>query len=292
MTAPFLPLRCRSLLYTPGDRGDRIEKAWKEGLADVVVADLEDAVAPDRKAEARRQTVAALRAVPQSRSARGVRINAWPGRLAEEDLAAVLPAAPDLIVLPKAQDPEAVAALARRLAEAESSLGLPAGRLRLIPILETPLGVLRAHAVAAASPRVAAVCFGAEDLAAEAGMRRSRGNAEVAVARAMALLGIAAAGVPALDMITADFRDVERCREEAKEARGLGYSGKMCIHPAQVAAVHDAFRPSPEEVVWARKVMEAVSAAGVGHGGVVVVDGKMVDVPVIKQAERILRDAA
>ncbi|HEX2065245.1 MAG TPA: aldolase/citrate lyase family protein [Candidatus Thermoplasmatota archaeon] len=159
--------------------------------------------------------------------------------------------------------------------------------LRLVPILETALGVLNARDVAQV-PGIAAVCFGAEDLAADAGLRRTPTNLEVLAARQMVVLACAAAGVPAIDMVTADFRDLERTALEAAEARSFGFAGKMCIHPAQAVAIHEAFRPTADEVAWARRVRAAVEAGGIAEGGVVVVDGRMVDVPVVRQAERIL----
>jgi citrate lyase subunit beta / citryl-CoA lyase len=282
--------RMRSVLFTPGDRGDRLRKAWSAGAADVAVADLEDAVALTAKAAARAEVAAALRDTP-SRSLRAVRINPWPGALAEADLEAVVPARPEAILLPKSEAPEAVAAADTRIGELERRHGLPAGHVRMVVVAETAAGVLRARELALASPRCIAVAFGAEDLAADAGIRRTPTNAEVATARSLVVLGAAAAGVAAIDMITADPRDLERTALEAAEARGLGFSGKMCIHPAQVVAVHEAFRPTPGELAWARQVVAAVEAAGVEEGGVVVVEGRMVDVPFIRQARRILAGA-
>ncbi|MEA3166228.1 MAG: citrate lyase subunit beta / citryl-CoA lyase [Thermoplasmata archaeon] len=285
--------RLRSVLYTPGDRGDRLEKALRDGAADLILADLEDAVAPERKAEARRQVAAAFLSVPAGAKGtlRGVRINAWPGQLANDDLAAVMALRPDVLAVPKCEDAKAMAALAAQLDSRERGLGLAHGSTRLLVILETAAGILAARELAAASPRVIAVAFGAEDLAADAGLRRSASNAEVAVPRALVALAAAAAKVPAIDMITADPKDVERTRREALEARALGFQGKMCIHPAQVAAVHEAFRPTSEEVAAARRVVDAVAKAGIAAGGVVVVDGRMVDVPFVEQANRTLRDA-
>ncbi|MFA5944686.1 MAG: CoA ester lyase [Candidatus Thermoplasmatota archaeon] len=296
MTPPPEPAttrpRLRSVLYTPGDRGDRLEKALREASADLVLADLEDAVAPDRKVEARRQVAAAFAAVPVGgKGLRGVRINAWPGQLANDDLAAVMPLRPDVLAVPKCEDPKAVAALAAHLDAMERGLGIPLRSTRLLVILETAAGVLAARELAAASPRVLAIAFGAEDLAADAGLRRSASNAEVAVPRALVALAAAAAKVAAVDMITADPKDTERTRREASEARSLGYSGKMCIHPAQVVAVHESFRPSSGDIAAARRIVDAAAQAGIAAGGVVVVDGKMVDVPFIEQARRTIRDA-
>lgn len=269
--------RWRSVLFTPATRIDRVEKAWASGAADVVVADLEDAVPPDGKAAARRGVAALLAGIDAPACRTAVRINAVPGAWADDDIEAVAEHPPDLVVVPKAEDSATVGALAARL---------PDG-VGLMLILETARGVLAAQALASVE-RVEAVALGAEDLAADAGMRRSAENAEVAVPRSLVALAAAAEGVAAIDMITADFRDVERTAREAREALGLGYAGKMCLHPAQVEAVHEAFTPTADEVDWARKVVDAVDAAGAGEGGVVVVEGRMVDVPLVRQARAIL----
>ncbi|HUR61701.1 MAG TPA: CoA ester lyase [Candidatus Thermoplasmatota archaeon] len=278
------PKRLRSLLYTPGDRGDRLQRAWRDGLADIVCADLEDAVPPARKQEARATVRDALLVVADSPARRAVRTSPWGTQECLADLAAVLVGAPDLVVLPKVAAAQEVRDAQRHIAHLarEGRQPVPA----LLPILETAAGVLAAREVAQV-PGIAAVCFGAEDLAADVGLRRTPGNLEVLAARQMVVLACAAAGVPAIDMITADFRDLERTAIEAVEARTFGFSGKMCIHPAQVVAIHEAFRPTAEEAAWARKVLAAVDASGIGKGGVIVVDGHMVDVPVIRQCERI-----
>lgn len=282
--------RRRSVLFTPGTHPDRLRKAWMAPAADVVVADLEDGVAPDAKDEARNAVTNLLQDVEEAPAERAVRINAWPSHVAERDLEAVLAGRPDLIVVPKCSNPDTVAALDVRLAELEEGHGLDPGSTRLLLILESAAGVLSARDLAQASTRVAAIAFGAEDLAADAGMRRTPENTEVATARSLVALGAAAAGVQAIDMITADYQDLDRTGREATEARGLGFAGKMVIHPGQVDPVHAAFAPSKEEVAWADKVLAAVEAEGVGEGGVVVVDGKMVDRPLIEQARRIRRD--
>jgi citrate lyase subunit beta/citryl-CoA lyase len=281
--SPSRPERIRSLLYTPADRPDRYGKAWADGIADAVCADLEDAVAPASKAAARKSVVEALRS-PGGRCLRAVRVNPIGSREHEADLKAVLAAGPDLLVVPKVESAEALRELAARV-EREAL-----GPTRLVAILETARGVVAAREICAAAP-LAAVCFGAEDLAAEVGMRKGPDSAEVAMARQWVVLCAAAAGVPALDMITADYKDAARTEREARDARALGYAGKMCVHPAQVAIVHDAFRPTRDEVAWAEKVMAEVDRKGLARGGVASVDGRMVDVPVIRQARRILADA-
>ncbi|MCA1819956.1 MAG: CoA ester lyase, partial [Halobacteriales archaeon] len=265
------------------DRGDRLQRSWREGLADIACADLEDAVPPARKAEARKTTLEALLVVDKSPALRAVRVGPWGTQECIADLDAVLEGRPDLVVLPKVASAQQAKDAQQHLARLGRDRKVPVPPL--IAILETAAGVLAAREVAAV-PGLAAVCFGAEDLAADAGLRRTPSNLEVLAARQMVVLACAAAGIPALDMITADFRDLERTAREAVESRSFGFAGKMCIHPAQVVAIHEAFRPTPQEAAWARRVLAAVEASGIAQGGVVVVDGQMVDVPVIRQAER------
>jgi citrate lyase subunit beta/citryl-CoA lyase len=284
-------MRMRSVLFTPGDRADRFTKALTEGKADVVVADLEDAVAPENKAAARRQVAAALESTKNAKSARAVRINPWQSSHAKADLEAIMAGKPDLLAVAKVESPEEVRELDAALAKLEVHHHIPPDSTRLMLHLETGAGVWNAREIALASPRVLALAFGAEDLAADVGLRRSKGNSEVAVARALVPIAAAAAKVVSIDMITADYEDLERCATEAVEARALGYVGKMCIHPMQVPAIHEGFRPTPGEIAWAKKVQAAVEKAGVGEGGVVVVDGRMIDVPLIRQARRIMDDA-
>jgi citrate lyase subunit beta/citryl-CoA lyase len=286
-------MRFRSVLFTPGTRPDRIEKAVRGRAADIVVADLEDGVAPRDKIEARIAVRNALLTTrdPSLDVVRAVRINAWPSALAEEDLDVVLTAAPALLVVPKAEDPMAIQVLDARIAEAEEAAGIEAGDIGLLLIVETAAGVLCVRELASCCDRVRAIAIGAEDLAADAGMRRTRDNQEVLAARQSVVLAARAAGVDPIDMITADLGDLERCAAEAREARSFGFSGKMCIHPAQVQAVHAAFRPTADEWAWAERVVAAARHAGAEAGGVVVVDGRMVDVPLVRQAHRILQDA-
>lgn len=279
------PLRLRSLLYTPADRPERYTKAWREGLADAVCADLEDAVAPAGKDKARQTLVQALRETPTSRALRAVRVNAFGSPHHEADVANALAAGCDLLVVPKCEDPEPLARLAARV-EREA-----VGPTRVVAILETARGIVNARELCAVGG-IAAVCFGAEDLAADAGLRRSAQNTEVLAARQWVALCAAAAGIQAIDMITADVTDLARVEREAREARAWGYRGKMLVHPGQVPGVHAAFRPTDAEAAWARKVLAAVDAAHVGDGGVVLVDGRMVDVPVIEQARRVMADLA
>jgi citrate lyase subunit beta / citryl-CoA lyase len=299
MTPSPVRLR-RTVLFTPGTRGDRIEKAIDTNAADVVVADLEDAVPPEEKADARRIVHDALSAskdaVDEEDAAgaipeRCVRINTWRSGWAMADLEAALPARPDVIVLPKAGPVADLIALDLTLRRLERREGLPIGATRVLPILETAHGVLEAQAVAM-QPRVVAVAFGAEDLAADAGLKRSPSSDEVFAARSHVALAAAAAGVDAIDQVFVDIEDTERLIDEARFARSLGYRGKMVIHPRQVASVEAAFSPTNEEVEHAKRLVDAVDGADVGKGGVLRFEGRMIDVPLIEQARRVLVEAA
>lgn len=272
----------RSVLFTPATRADRWLKAVEAAQADVAVADLEDGVAPADRPEARQQLGDALRDAPKTRTERAVRINPWPSNDASADLAVVPPEACELIVVPKVESADAVKALAVVLDERSH----PA---RLLLIVETARGVLHADRFPPASDRVVALAFGAEDYAATVGARRTQPATEVLWARSRVVAAAAAHGIDAIDQVYADFRDVEGLGQECRFAAQLGYAGKMLIHPDQIEPAHKAFAPTDEEVARARKILEAAEEAGAQSGGVVVVDGRMIDRPLIEQARRVAR---
>ena len=263
----------RSLLFVPGNRPDLAAKATRSG-PDAVVLDLEDAVPPAAKAAARadvRQAAADLAgAVPVC-----VRVNP-PGTAWFADDVAALPDGLTGVLVPKLDSAEHLADVAAALGDRPVVAGL-----------ETVRGVADAREVLA--PPVAACYFGAEDYIADLGGVRTPGNAEVAWARAFVAVAARLAGVPALDMVTIDFHDDDRFRTEAREARALGYAGKMCIHPGQVPLAREAFRPTADEVDWARRLLAAFDAAA---GDTISFEGQMVDEPVAARARAILASSA
>lgn len=271
----------RSILFSPGDKPELMRKA-PDTDADVVVFDLEDAVSPGRKDEARAAVADVLAEVDPDCEV-VVRVNPT-GIAAAEDLDAVV--APDhrldAVMLPKVAAAEDVADLRALLAERDASLPVYA-------LLETAAGVLHAEAIAAAEG-TDAVCFGAEDLAADLGADRTREGTEVLHARQQVVLAAAAAGVDAVDTLVTDFGDEERLREDAAFSRQLGYDGKLAIHPSQVPVINGAFTPDPADVEWARRVLEAADAAG-DDVGVLEVDGEMIDAPLLARARRIAERA-
>jgi citrate lyase subunit beta/citryl-CoA lyase len=266
----------RSLLFSPGDRLEMMRKAPSVD-ADVLVFDLEDAVAPSKKAEAREMVREALSEVDPAAELL-VRVNA--GETAREDLAVVRDGDGDVdgVMLPKATGAADVDAVADYLAET-------GGARPVFPIVESAAGVLAAPDIAAAEA-TAGVCFGAEDLAADLGARRTKAGEEVLYARQRTLVAARAGGASAFDTVFADIEDLEGLREDAIYARQLGYDGKLAIHPAQVSVINDAFTPDAEDVEWARRVLDAVADAD-GDVGAVRVDDEMIDGPLVAQAERI-----
>jgi citrate lyase subunit beta/citryl-CoA lyase len=270
----------RSVLFTPGDRPEMLRKAPGAG-ADVVVFDLEDAVAPPRKDEAR-EAVRDCFADPEFDPDAEVCVRVNGPETADDDLDVVLEAEglPDSVMLPKADDADDVETLARLLRERDR-------RLPVIAIVESASGVLSAEAIAA-HDRTDAVAFGAEDLSADLGATRTAGGEEVLYAREHVVLAASAAGVDAIDTVFTDVRDTEGLREAAAFARQLGYDGKMAIHPGQVDPINEAWTPAPDRVEWARKVLEARDEAEAEDRGVFRVDDEMIDAPLIAQAERVL----
>ena len=256
----------------PGTRPDLAAKAPRSG-PDAVVLDLEDAVPPAAKAEARATVARAAGelagAVPVC-----VRVNP-PGTGWFADDVAALPAGLAAVVVPKLES-------AAQVGQVSDALGGHA----VVAGLETVRGVADARTVLA--PPVAACYFGAEDYIADLGGVRTPGNAEVVWARSFVAVAARLAGIPALDMVTIDFRDGDRFLAEAREARALGYAGKMCIHPGQVPLAHDAFRPTEDEIDWARRLLAAFDAAA---GATIAFEGQMVDEVVAARARAVLAAA-
>ncbi|MGQ0464602.1 MAG: HpcH/HpaI aldolase/citrate lyase family protein [Sporichthyaceae bacterium] len=255
-----------SLLFVPGHRPDRFAKAAGAG-AGAIILDLEDAVAPDDKPEARKHVVEWL----DGGNGGIVRINPpgtpWYGA----DLKAV---EGHCVMLPKAETPEQVA-------EVVASTGAS-----VIPLVETALGVLNAHAILSV-PGVVRAAFGSIDLSAQLGVDPNDHQAFLA-ARSHLVLASAAAGVGGpVDGVTVDVKDEARLTADSTHGASLGFTAKMCIHPAQLEIVHTTFRPTEEEIVWAKRVMEAA-----GGGAVTTLDGKMVDKPVVDRARRMLERVA
>jgi citrate lyase subunit beta / citryl-CoA lyase len=221
-----------------------------------------------------------------------VRINGLDTKYALDDLREVLPAKPDGIRLPKADTRDVVEKLDTLLTEAEEKLGLPIGWFKIIPSIESAVGVLNCVEVAQASSRLVALAFGAEDYTASLEIRRTKEGTELFNARTRIVWAAKAAGLQAIDSIFADVNDTEGLRRETELVKGLGYTGKSLVNPRQISVVHEVFRPKKEEIEEALEVMEAIQRAREMGTGVISLRGKMVDAPVVKRAARILRTAS
>ena len=282
----------RSLLFVPGDSERKLEKGLGSG-ADVLIVDLEDSVAPARKASARAIAAEFLTARAGEPDPKlYVRVNDFSTGLTDEDLAAVVKAGPHGIMLPKSAGGADVERLSAKLRVHEAEAGLQDGAIRILPIItETAAGLLAAASYSAALSRLAGVTWGAEDLSADVGARSARDETGrytdvFRLARAMTVLAAAKAETAAIDTVFVDFRDMEALRRECLDAERDGFTGKMAIHPAQVPVLNEAFTPSREAIAEARAISEAF--AGAGDVGVVGIDGKMYDRPHLRRAERLL----
>jgi len=300
-------MRLRSLLFVPGDRPERFAKAAASG-ADALILDLEDSVAPEKKAAAREAVRAYLLSVrpepvegpslprdegqgsdklsPNRTRENGptlfIRINPLDSGLFDEDLAAILPGRPDGIVLPKAEGGASLAALDVHLT----------GDIAILPIAtETPAAIFQLGSYGGVTRRLAGLTWGAEDLPAAIGAATSREadgryTAPYQLARSLTLFGAHAAGVPAIETVFPDFRDLDGLATYAARGRRDGFTGMMAIHPAQVPVINAAFTPSPEEIAHARRIVE-LFAANPGTGALQL-DGRMVDAPHLKAANTVL----
>jgi citrate lyase subunit beta/citryl-CoA lyase len=277
----------RALLFVPGHRVRFYDKL-AEIRPDAVILDLEDAVAPAEKPLARQTVRERLGGSTLADVGVFVRVNAIGTPFFRDDVRAVIAPGLDGIFLPKVEAPEQLREANMALAYAELRAGLPIGSVRVIPILETVEGVLRAEALARETPRVLAVAFGAEDFSLDLGVERSPDGLETRYPRAHVALAARAAGVLALDTPWADIADRDGLLRETREAYGLGYSGKQAIHPSQVALIQDVFTPSDEALAYARRVVEAYREAIARGDGAIQLDGKLIDVPMVERARRLL----
>ncbi len=286
-------MNLRSWLFIPGDSEKKLGKA-DASAADVLILDLEDSVAAPAKAAARVLVRSFLDARPGPRSSQlWVRINPLDSGLALDDLVAVVPGRPDGVMIPKADGPADVERLSHYLDALEAQHGVGAGAIRILPVAtETAAAPFQLGDYAkAALPRLAGLTWGAEDLATALGAstnldETARWALTFRMVRSLTLLGARAAGVQPIDTLYVDFRDEEGLRTSCQAARSEGFTGRIAIHPAQVAVINAAFRPSVNEIEFARRVVAAFEANP--STGTVSLDGRMLDIPHLKQARQVL----
>ena len=282
-------MRMRSWLFAPGDSAKKMAKA-ADSAADVAIFDLEDAVAPEAKKEARK-TVADALGQAQDRSRLWVRINPLDTDMPLEDLAAIMPAGPGGIMLPKAEGPDQVRRLDNYLSALEVSCGTAPGSTPVAVLATETTGSMFEAGNYRGVPRLAAMSWGAEDLSDSIGAQANTDEAgrydpAYELARTLCLLGASRAGVPAIETIAADFRDLEGLEKRARMVRRQGFRGMLAIHPAQIDPINEAFTPSEAEIEEARTVValfeDNPGKGTIGHGG------KMYDRPHLSRARQLL----
>jgi citrate lyase subunit beta/citryl-CoA lyase len=294
MTTPEESVQARSWLFAPGDSERKMEKATASP-ADIVLLDIEDAVAEAEKPKARAMIAAFIAANPQNRHRLWVRINPIQGPHGLADLAAIMPVAPGGIMLPKPRGRADAQLVGHYLTALEASAGIAIGSTKIIALVtETPESMLAIGSYAGV-PRLAAMTWGAEDLATALGAIDNRGedggyDFTNLMARSLCLVGAGAAGVPAIETIQGDFKDEAGLRKRTALVRRAGYRGMLAIHPAQVDVINEAFTPSATELAAAQEIVDLFAAnpgAGtIGH------KGAMLDRPHLARAQAVLAMAA
>jgi citrate lyase subunit beta / citryl-CoA lyase len=283
----------RSLLFVPGDSEKKLEKAPACG-ADVIIIDLEDAVAPAAKVKARGIAVEYLKSAKDRKTRFYVRVNALSTGLIDADLDAVIHGGPDGVMLPKSAGGVDVVALGAKLAVREAISGLPDGATKILPIsTETTASIFNMGSYRGVSARFEALTWGAEDLSAEVAAETNRmpdGNytEPYRLARSLCLFAATAAEVTPIDTVFTNFRDGEGLKRESLAARRDGFLGKMVIHPDQVPVVNEIFTPTKETIIRAKAIMDAFAKSGTG---VASLNGEMLDMLHVKYAERVLSRA-
>ncbi len=281
----------RSLLYIPGNSPGMLQNCAIYG-SDGVLLDLEDSISMIEKDAARKLVRHALLSLDFGTVERVVRINGRDTPYFEADLAEIVPARPDAIRLPKVDSADDVIALDRLISQLEVEYGIEPGSIGIQAMLETARAIVNVNAIAAASPRLVGLTLGGQDLAADLGIKATKSGLELMYAKGVVIISAKAFGLQAFDTVYTDINDLEGLKEQAEMSVALGFSGKAAIHPSQIPVINAAFTPTEKEIAKAVRIAKAAREAARQGLGVIALDGKMIDTPVVAQAERILELAA
>jgi len=279
----------RALLYMPGDDWKKITKAITLGV-DSICMDMEDGVAITKKEEARIVIARALQELDFESSEKLARVNSVGSGLENDDIAAVLPYHPDGIVIPKVENLEQIRWGSENIETAELRYGWPLNSIRILVGVETAKGILNIKEIAS-HPRLDAIIFGGEDFAASIGATRTPDAVELLYARQAVVIACAAYGLQAIDIVTIDFKNLDTLHADAKFGAQIGFTGKQVIHPAQVEPVQMAFTPSKEAIANAKQIVETFETSQKEGKGAFALDGKMIDMPLLKNAQKVLERA-
>jgi citrate lyase beta subunit len=273
----------------PGDNWKMITKSITLGV-DSICMDMEDGTAVNKKAEARATIAKALQELDFGASEKLARINSVDSGWEKDDIEAVLPYKPDGIVIPKVESFDHVEWASRIIEDAELKNGWQVNSIRILIGVETAKGILNLKEIAA-HPRLDAVIFGGEDFAASIGAVRTKDAIELLYARQAVIVACAAFDLQPIDIVTIDYKDLDALKAESEFGARLGFSGKQVIHPNQVPVVQEAFTPSAEAVAYARRIVETFEASQKEGKGAYSLDGKMIDMPLLKNAQKVLARA-
>lgn len=277
------------MLFAPGNNPGLLQNAGIYG-ADSLIFDLEDAVSIYEKDSARLLVRNAIRTI-QYPCEVGVRINHITTPWGLRDLEEVLSAKPDFIRLPKCEDAEELKLIDDIITKAEKKHGFAEGSIQLMAAIESPKGLRNAYLIATAVPRMMALAIGGEDFATSLKTTKTKDGTELLVAKSMIVFAAREAGISPIDSVFSDINDEENFIKETELAKQLGFDGKSCVHPRQIELVHRVFQPTQKEVASARRIIKAYNEAMERKLGVVAVDGKMIDAPMITRANRVLANA-
>ena len=279
----------RALLYMPGDDWKKITKSLTLGV-DCICMDMEDGVAASRKSEARATIAKALQELDFGKSEKLARINSLGSDWEKDDIAAVLPFRPDGIVIPKVESLDQIKWGGEIIESAELKYGWPINFVRMLVGVETAKGILNLKEIAS-HPRLDGIIFGGEDFAASIGATRTPDATELLYARQAVVAACAAFSLQAIDIVFIDFKDADGLRLEAEQGAGFGFSGKQIIHPNQVSVTQEAFTPSDDAIASAKRIVETFEASQKEGKGSYALDGKMIDMPLLKNAQKVLERA-
>lgn len=280
----------RSMLFLPGNAPKMIINGNYLG-SDAVIFDLEDAVAPDQKDAARLLVRNVLGALEFDRVETIVRINSIDTPYWQKDLEAIVPQKPDIIMLPKTGMARDVEVVDDYLTVLEAKLGMEEGTVRLMPLIETALGIENAYFIASARKRVVALFLGAEDLTADLRCKRTKEGREIDYARSRMVNAARAAGVDVYDTPFTDVNDDEGIVADAQYAKSLGFTGKASISPRHITAINTVFSPTKADIAYAYEVMDAIAEAKAQGKGAIALRGKMIDAPIVARAQQTIAAA-
>ncbi|PGV55183.1 citrate (pro-3S)-lyase subunit beta [Bacillus sp. AFS037270] len=277
----------RSMLYVPGNNPGMIRDANIYG-ADSIMFDLEDSVSLHEKDSARLLVYEALKTMDYGRTEILVRVNGLDTPYGKDDFEAIVRAKPDAIRLPKTEKPEDVEEADQLITQIERAAGMVSGTIKLMAAIESALGVINAYKIATASKRLIGIAIGAEDFVTDLKTTRSKEGIELMTARSQILFAARAAGIDALDTVFSDVDDEEGFIQEVKLIKQLGFDGKSLINPRQINLVHEIYSPTETEIKKSITIIEAAKEAERKGSGVISLNGKMIDKPIIERAYRVL----